>query len=143
MSIGNNTENNILGAYFRAVAITGILINHTSSPITAVEWALHTADPGDAGSGSTSEAAYTSYVRKSINRDTTDFAAPSGGSISPAADVTFAAGTGGSGTGTYFSTVKPGGGAADIFWSGAVSPTMPFGNGLQPILASTTAMTLD
>lgn len=143
MSIGNNTENNILGAYFRAVTIANILINATSSPITAIEFALHTADPGEGGSMSTSEAAYTSYARASKNRDTTDFAAPSGGSISPATDITFPTGTGGSGTGTYFSAGKPGGGATDIFWSGAVSPSMAFGNGQQPILANTSAMTLD
>lgn len=142
MSIGNNTENNLLNALFRAVTIANVLINATASPITTISYALHTADPGDAGSQSTSEVTYTSYVRKEVNRDTTDHSAASGGSIGPAAAVTFVEGTGGSGTMTHFSAGKPGGGASDIFWSGTVTPNQALGNLITPSL-TTVAMTLD
>lgn len=142
MSMANVTEDNILNAYFRAVTIANILINATSSPITTISYALHTADPGDAGTQATSEVTYTSYARKTVNRDTTDHSASSGGSIGPAAAVTFIEGTGGSGTMTHFSAGKTNTGATDIFWSGTVTPNQSLGNLITPSL-TTVAMTLD
>lgn len=143
MTISDTTENAILNAVFRAVAWANYLDNAATSPQTNIDIALHTADPGDAGTMSTSETTYTSYARQQVARTTGGWSAASGGSISPAANIVFATGTGGSGTGTHFSTGKTGGGAAAILWSGTITPNITFGNGVQPQLTTSTVITLD
>lgn len=142
MSISNTTENAILDLIFRATAWANYADNAASSPQTNIDVALATADPGDGGSMSTSEATYTSYARTAVARST-GWAAASGGSTSPAAAITFPAGTGGSGTVTHFSTGKTGGGAAAILFSGTVTPNIVTGNGVTPELTTATTITLD
>src|SRR5262245_62277636 len=122
MSIGNTTENAILDLIFSATAWANYADNAASSPQTQVGVSLHTADPGDAGSATTSEIAYTSYTRVNVARTTGGWSASSGGSVSPAANIDFPAGTGGSGTATHFSTsfsnATPPTGSQTILWSG-------------------------
>lgn len=142
MSIANVTETALLALIFNATAWANYADNASSSPQTAIATALHTGDPGEAGSMSTSEAAYTSYARVNVNRNSGGWTV-SGNSVSPAATISYPAGTGGSGTGTHFSTGKTGGGAADILFSGTVSPNITFGNGVTPQLTTSTAITLD
>ncbi len=142
MSIADATEEYILALYFTAVAIANLADNAASSPETQIAYALHTADPGDAGTQNTTEAAYTSYDRVDVARSGAGHTVTTG-SVSPDANVDFPAGTGGSGTATFFSTGKSSvTGAADIFWSGAVSPTIVMGDGVTPRLTTATAMTL-
>lgn len=143
MSISNTTEDAILNLVFRAVAWGNYADNAASTPQTNVDHALHTADPADAGTMSTSEATYTSYARTSVARTTGGFSASSGGSVSPAANIDFPTGTGGSGTITHFSSGKTGGGAAAILWSGTVTPNITAGNGVLPRLTTSTTYTLD
>jgi hypothetical protein len=100
------------------------------------------ADPGDAGTMSTSEIAYTSYARQNVARST-GWTSSSAGSTNPAANIDFTTGTGGSGSATFFSTGKSGGGAAAILFSGAVSPAITTGDGITPRLTTATAITLD
>lgn len=142
MSVGNDTENAILNLVFRATAWANYADNAATSPETNIHNALATADPGEAGTLATSEATYTSYARVNVGR-ATGFAAASGGSTSPAAAITFPAGTGGSGTVTHWSTGKTGGGATAILWSGTVTPNIVTGNGITPELTVATAITLD
>jgi hypothetical protein len=142
MSIGNTTENAILDLIFRATAWANYADNAAASPQTNIDNSLHTADPGDGGSMSTSEVTYTSYARTLVGR-ATGFSAASGGSTSPAAAITFPPGTGGSGTVTHWSTGKTGGGAAVILWSGTVTPNIVTGNGITPELTTATTITLD
>lgn len=143
MSISNTTENAILNAVFRAVAWANYLDNAAASPQTNISNSLHTGDPGDGGTMSTSEVTYTSYARTDVARTTGGWGAAAGGSISPAAAISFPAGTGGSGTATYWSSGKTGGGAADILWSGTVTPNIVTGNGITPELTVATTITLD
>lgn len=142
MSISNTTETAIMKLIFQAVAWANYADNAATSPQTAVEVALHTADPGETGTMSTSEIAYTSYARASVARTTGGWS-ESGGVVSPVATIAFAAGTGGSGTATHFSTGKSGGGAAAILFSGTVTPNIVTGNGVTPQLSTATTMTLD
>lgn len=142
MSISNTTENAILDLIFSATAWANYADNALVSPQTNIHVGLHTADPGDTGTMSTSEAAYTSYARVNVARSN-GWSAASGGSVSPAASIDFPAGTGGSGTVTHFSTGKTGGGAATILFSGTVSPNVVTGNGITPKLTTATAITLD
>jgi hypothetical protein len=143
MSIADVTENNILKLYFNATAIANLADNAAASPETNISVALHTADPGDGGSQSTSEAAYTSYARVNVARTTGGWSAASAGSTSPVANIDFPTGTGGAGTGSFFSAGKTGGGASNIYWSGSISPTIPFGSGVLPRLTTSTTITLD
>jgi hypothetical protein len=142
MSISNSTENSILNLLFSATLWANVAINATSSPITDIAVGLHTADPGDAGSMSTSEAAYTSYARVDVARGA-GWTTSSAGSVSPNAAIEFPLGGGGSGTVSHFSTGKPGGGAAIIFWSGTVTPSIVTGSGITPRLTTSTTITLD
>lgn len=147
MSIADSTENAILNLVFRAVAWANYADNAATSPQTNIGISLHTADPGDAGSASTSEVAYTSYTRVNVARTTGGWSAASGGSISPAANITFPAGTGGSGTVTHFATAAsnatPPTGAQTILWSGTVTPNIVTGSGVTPQLTTSTTITLD
>lgn len=143
MSISNTTEDAILNLVFNATTWANYAINATSSPETNIIVALHTADPGDAGTQTTSESAYTNYTRENVARST-GWSASSGGSVSPAANIDFPS-SGASGTTvTHFSTGKSGGGATPILWSGTVTPNIAIGaSGITPRLTTATTITLD
>lgn len=142
MSFANNSENNILKLIFNATAWANFADNAAGTPQTNTAVALHTADPGEAGDMTTSEAAYTSYGRASVARTTGGWTVTAN-SVSPVAAIAFPAGTGGSGSATFWSTGKTGGGATDILLSGAVAPAITMGSGVTPSLASTTTITLE
>ena len=142
MSISNTTESAILKLVFQAVAWGGYADNAAASPETVIALALHTADPTDSGSMSSSEADYTSYARANVARTTGGWT-EAGGSVTPVANIDFPAGTGGSGTVSFFSTGKSGGGASAILWSGTVTPNIVAGNGVTPRLTTATIITLD
>ncbi len=149
MTISNTTEDAILNLIFRAVTWAGYA--SATGTETNVGIALHTADPADTGTASTSEittGAYAGYTRVNVGRTTGGWSASSGGSISPAANIDFPAGTGGTGaTANFFSTSSSSGspptGAAAILWSGAISPTIACGNGVTPRLTTASTITLD
>lgn len=142
MSMSNTLETALLALIFTATAWANMADNAATSPQTNIHCALHTADPGESGTMSTSEAAYTSYARVNVARSGSGWSVASG-SCSPVANIDFPAGTGGSGTVTHFSTGKTGGGAADIWFSGTVTPSIATGNGITPRLTTATAITLD
>lgn len=142
MSKGDTFENDLLKLIFNATAIANIADNAASSPLTNLYVALHTADPGEAGSQTTSEVAYTSYARVAVARTSGGWTVTTN-SVSPAANIDFPAGTGGSGTVTHFSVGKTASGSTDIFFSGTVTPNIVTGNGVTPRLTTATAITLD
>jgi hypothetical protein len=142
MSIGNTTENDLLLLIFNATAIANVADNAASSPLTNIHVALATSDPGETGTLSTNEATYTSYARVNVGRSGSGWTVTAN-SVSPAANIDFPAGTGGSGTVTHFATGKTGGGAAVLHFSGTVTPNVVTGNGVTPRLTTATAITLD
>lgn len=142
MSISNATESAILKLVFQAVVWGGYADNAAASPETVIALALHTADPTDSGTMSSSEAAYLSYARASVARSATGWIEALG-SVSPVNNIDFPAGTGGSGTASFFSTGKSGGGASAILWSGTVTPNIVTGSGVTPRLTTATVITLD
>ena len=103
---------------------------------------LHTADPGEAGDQSTSEIAYTSYARVAVARSGSGWTVTNN-SVSPASTITFPAGTGGSGTATYFGVGTASSGAGVLLYSGAISPTITCGNGITPSLTTASTITED
>lgn len=142
MSMGDTSETAVLALIFNATAWANYADNAASTPQTQIALGLHTADPGDSGTMSTSETTYTSYARAAVNRNSGGWTV-TGGSVSPVANIDFAAGTGGSGTVTHFTTGKTGGGAAAILVSGTVTPNIVTGNGVTPRLNTSTAITID
>lgn len=142
MTIGNTTETNILKLIYQAVAWANYADNAATTPETTIHNSLHTGDPGEAGTQSTSETTYTSYTRVAVSRNTAGWA-ESAGTVTPVANIDFAAGTGGGGTITHWSTGKSGGGTSTILWSGTVSPNISAGSGVTPRLTTASTITLD
>lgn len=144
MAIAGTTETAILQLVYNATAWANYADNAASSPQTNTSVALHTADPGTSGTQSTSEVAYTSYARASVARTTGGWTISGTGpaNCSPVSNITFPAGTGGTGTVTNFSTGKTGGGATAILWSGTVTPNISCGSGVTPVLTTATTITL-
>lgn len=143
MSKSDAFENDLLKLIFNATAIANLADNAASSPLANLFWALHTADPGDAGTQATSEAAYTSYARVSVARTTGGMTASTAGSTSPVANVDFPACTGGSATITHFSIGVAVSGATKILYSGTVTPNIAVTNGVTPRLTTASAITED
>lgn len=142
MSKGNTFENDLLLLIFNATAIANLADDAATSPLTNIAAALHTADPGETGNMSTSEITYTSYARASVARSGSGWTVTAN-SVSPAANIDFPAGTGGSGTATHFSVGPTGGGTAKIFYAGTVTPNIVTGSGVTPRLTTATAITED
>lgn len=142
MSFSDAAENAIMALIFNATAWANMADNAAATPQTNVAVALHTADPGESGTMATSETTYTSYARVNVVRSNVGWTVTAN-SVSPAANIDFPAGTGGSGTIAFFSTGKTGGGAAAIHLSGTVTPNVVAGNGVTPRLTTATTLTLD
>lgn len=126
MSMSNTTENDVLKMMLEGT--------DPSWRAGATVWiALHTADPGEAGTATTSEATYTSYARVAVTKATgwTD----GGATFSNAALVQFPQCTGGSNAITHFSVVTTSSGAGQILVSGALSATLNVATGIQPQFA--------
>lgn len=104
--------------------------------------ALHTADPGEAGTQATSEVAYTGYARVGIARSSGGFTI-TGNSVSPAANVDFPACTAGSATATHFSIGVASTGAGMVLYKGAITPAIAIAAGVTPRLTTVTAITED
>lgn len=104
---------------------------------------LHTADPGEAGSATTSEIAYTGYARQAVARSAAGFTV-AGATVTLVANADFPEMTAGvGGTVTFFSVVKELTGASVILYSGAVSPSIAVAVGVTPRLKAATSITED
>jgi hypothetical protein len=104
--------------------------------------ALHTADPGEAGTQATSEVSYTGYSRVGVARSGAGFVV-TGNSVSPAANVDFPACTGGTATATHFSIGVASSGGGVVLYKGAISPTIAIAAGVTPRFTTASAITED
>ena len=141
MSKQNDFEADLLKLIFQAVAIPDLAENDTTSPATTLTVALHTGDPGEAGTQATSEIAYTGYARVAVARTTGGWAI-TGNSISPVANIDFPEMTGGAGGTVTFVSVGTGV-ANKMLYSGAVSPTIAVVNGVIPRITTASTITED
>ncbi len=152
MSAGNTTETNVLKLIFNNTTwanvgdATGVV---GSTAAGSLYVSLHTADPGETGDQTTSEAAYTSYARVAVARTTGGWTvsgtAPT--QAANAAAITFPACTGSSATCTYFGVGRATtGNAGELLFSGALtSPSsLSVTTGITPSFAiSALTVTLD
>lgn len=96
---------------------------------------LHTADPGEAGSQTTSEASYTSYARIAVARTSGGWTRTSS-TISNTALVQFDQCTGGSNTITHFGIGTASSGTGNLIFKGALTSSLSVSTGIQPQLAA-------
>ena len=142
MSKGNTFENDLLKLIFQGTAIADLAENDSSSPLTNLRVALHTADPGEGGSQTTNEANYGGYTRVNVARSTTGWTITNN-SVSPAANIEFPTATSGSNTITHFSVGTATSGAGKILYKGTVTPNIAVTTGVTPRLTTATAITED
>ena len=136
MSKGNTFENDLLKLIFNATAIANIADNASSSPLTNLYIALHTADPGEAGDQTTSECAYGSYARVAVARTGVGWTVATN-TATNAALIQFPECTSGSETITYVSIGTAVSGAGKILYSGALTASRSVSSGIQPQFAAT------
>lgn len=96
--------------------------------------ALHTANPDETGSQTTSEISYTGYARVAVSRSGSAWTVASG-AASNAAPITFGACTAGSGTATHFSVGVASSGTGKILYKGALTSSLAISVGITPEFA--------
>lgn len=95
---------------------------------------LHTADPGEAGSQTTSESAYSNYARVAVARTAGGFTV-SGSNVSNAAVVSFATGGATGSLVTYFGIGTDASGAGNLLLKGALTSSLQVNNAITPSYA--------
>jgi hypothetical protein len=124
MSKGNTMEVDLLAYIFKGTAISW-------AAATDLDIHLHTADPGEGGLSTTSEATYTSYTLVTVNRAGTDWSG-----TNPVANdvlIQFPQCTGGTNTITHVSITPSG--STQIMYSGALTAALSVSSGIQPQFA--------
>lgn len=142
MSKSSAFENDLLKLIFAATAIANIADNASSSPLTNLYVALHSADPGNSGNQSTSEISYTTYARVAVARTSSGWTVTAS-SVSPAADIVFATPSAGSGTATYWSVGTAASSTGKILYSGPITPSITITVGTPPTLTTASTVTED
>lgn len=140
MSLSNASEADILKLLFNNTTFANVgdatgVVGSTAAGSFFI--GLHTADPGEAGDQTTSEATYTGYARVAVARTTGGWTV-SGTSPTQAANaaaINFAACTGGTNTITYVSIGRATSGAGEIIESHALSASLSVSNGVTPNFA--------
>ena len=141
MSKGDTYENDILKLIFQAVTINDLAENDTTAPSANLTVALHTADPGEAGTQLTSETAYTGYARQNVVRTAAGWTVTAN-SVSPVANIDFPECTAAPGGPiTYFSVGT--GVSNKLLYSGTVTPNITMAAGVIPRLKTTSTITED
>lgn len=142
MSKGDTFENDLLKLIFQATAIANIADNASSAPLTNLYFSAHTADPGEAGTQTTSECAYGSYARVAVARTSGGFTVTAN-SVSPVANVDFPAAISGTETITHFAVGTVISASGKILYSGTVTPNISVSTGVTPRFTTASAITED
>ena len=121
MSKSNATENDIVKFIFNNVSMPAYGSN--------LQVNLHIADPGEAGTATTSAPTYTGYVAVAVSRDGAGWTV-AGNQASNTAEVTFPECTGGSDTLTHASVSVVASG--QILYSGALTASLEVSNLITP-----------
>lgn len=138
MSKSNQFETDLLNLIFNNTDIT--LIGdaaglQNSATAGSLYISLHTADPGEAGDQTTSETAYTNYVRVAVARSGAGWTV-TGNAVTNAATITFATCGVTGATLTYFGVGTDSSGAGKLLYSGALTSPLAVSSGIQPQFAA-------
>lgn len=134
MSKGNTFESDLLSLILNNVncALVGDATGlRGSTTAGSLYVSLHTADVGEAGSQTTSEATYTSYARVAVSRSGSAWTVTSGTATNAAA-IQFPAATGGSNTITHFAVGTDSSGAGKVLYKGALTGSLAVSSGITP-----------
>lgn len=139
MSKSNASENALLQLLFNnvdfaTVGDAGGLQNSASAGSFYIS--LHTADPGEAGDQTTSEATYGSYTRIAVARTVGGWTV-TGATVVNAAQITFPESTSGTNTITYVGIGTESSGAGVLMYSGALTSSRTVEVGGTPFFAAT------
>ena len=142
MSKSNFLENAILALLFNGTGIANLAADAEVAPLTTLYVSLHTAAPGEAGTQATNEIAYTNYARVAVARTAAGWQV-TGNAVSPAQNIDFPTGSGGTGTASHFGIGLSQNGAGILLYSGTITPNIVCGNGITPRLSTTGTITED
>ena len=135
MSKGNTYETELLQLIFNntAMALVGDASGiQPSATAGSLYFSLHTADPGEAGTQTTSETAYTGYVRKGLARTSGNFNVAAG-ALNLVANLDFDACTASPGAAlTHFAIGTAVSGTGKILYSGTLTPNITMAVGVIP-----------
>lgn len=138
----NTFENDLMKLIFNGTAIGNMADNAATAPLTNLFVSLHTADPGEAGTQSTSEATYTGYARVAVPRTSAGWTVTNN-VVNPTAAITFGACTAGTSTITHFAIGTASTGTGKVLYSGTCSPTITITAGITPQLTTATSISED
>ena len=127
MSKSNTTENDVLLKLFNNTALSW-------DANTNLYVSLHTADPGEAGVQTTSEATYGAYARQTVARTSGGFTV-SGNTVTNTAAISFPTATSGTNTITHVAIGINISTGAQILYSGALTTPLAVSVGIQPQFA--------
>lgn len=138
MSKGNTFENDLLKLIFTNTDIADIgdaggLQNSATEGSLYI--ALHTADPGEAGNATTSEAAYTNYARVAVARNATYWTVSSN-TVTNASQITFPQCGASGATITHVSITTASSGTSKILYSGALTSSLSVSLNITPLFAA-------
>jgi hypothetical protein len=142
MSKGNTFENDLLKLIFQGEAIANLADNAAASPLASLYFALHTADPGESGNQTTSEASYGAYARVAVARSIAGFAV-TGNVVQPQANVDWPECTSGTDEITHFSIGTAASGTGKILYKGPFDATISVSTGVTPRLKTDSTITED
>lgn len=126
MSASNAFETSLLSLIFNNANIanigdaTGLRASTTAGSLYV---SLHTADPGEAGTQTTSEANYTGYARVAVARSGAGWTV-SGNAFSNAAAVAIGPCTSGTNTITHFGIGTDASGTGNLLFKGALTASI-------------------
>jgi hypothetical protein len=138
MSATNVMENGLLSLIFENANYanvgdaTGLRGSSTAGNFRI---SLHTANPNETGSQTTSEAAYGSYARQDVVRSTAGWTVAAGVADNDAV-INFPAATSGSETETHFGIGSDTSGAGNLFFWGALAAGLAVSTGITPSFAA-------
>ena len=146
MSATNVLENGLLSLIFENANYanvgdaTGL---RGSSTAGSFYISLHTANPNETGTQTTSEGAYGSYARQAVARSTAGWTV-SGGGVTNDSAITYPAASSGSETETHFGVGSDVSGTGNLFIWGALSAGLAVSTGITPqFAAGALSITLD
>jgi hypothetical protein len=146
MSKADAYELDLLKLLFNATAIANVADNAASAPLTNLFVSLHTADPTDAGSQTSSETAYTGYARVSVARTSGGWtcSGTTPAQAVPVANIDFGSCSASPGGAiTHFGVGSLTSGAGKLFYSGTVTPNITMAVGVIPRLTTASNITED
>lgn len=138
MSMSNSSETNWLKLLFQNIDWANIGdAGGLRGSVAAGSFfiALHTADPGEAGDQTTSEAGYTNYARVAVARSAAGWTV-SGANVSNAGVVSFPECGASGATVTHFSVGRASSGAGEIIASGALNSQLAVAQNITPSFAA-------